>query len=640
MEDDTDASDEEILDIEEEEDCVVYQDNPDSLSPDSKKPRESEVVVEPFETDGFHSFRRSDKADKDLPSILRIQVVDIEHETRWLPSEELDDREIRSSNIRIFTSGKKRGYFSPALVPCIRIYGTLEDGRSACANVYGYYPVVHLLPACNLDYTYANYLAEAVNTALLERENDQVFAPRRPENWRAVLSFRVVQGFVAFPYSRKPDSFLELKLSNACYIAAFGKVISSLHGQLYTTIGYVDVTPYSCQNIVDKFQADTGISGFGWVGIACPNATNRFSGSGNHSSCNIEVDCSLVTGVWPIKDGELVDQIAPLRMIAYDIECAKTRGMPTPERDPVIVIAVVCAEYVGGQLVPEKTRRVVLQHGSSSDIKGLGENDLQLRFEGQYAERNLLNNFGQLVADFDPDYLCGHNMIGFDQPYIVKRAHFINAYVAEELGRRKSYKWRSPRRVVKRRKNGETRETVVTDTPGRIQLDTLTWIMNGFVKERSYRLGYLASKYLGDTKDDVGYSMIVPLWKQSDETRARLAKYCLKDTELTFALSNLKQYQMVISSIEMSRQTRVPACKLLRSGVQVKVWALMLEKARAPHFDKENTPVFFPNEEIRERDKDDKFQGAEVLEPHRGYYGESWIGCGDFRSLYPSIIIG
>ena len=75
-----------------------------------------------------------------------------------------------------------------------------------------------------------------------------------------------------------------------------------------------------------------------------------------------------------------------------------------------------------------------------------------------------------------------------------------------------------------------------TDTPGRTQLDTLPWIQSNTRDNRSFKLGSLGAKYLNDTKMDVSYTMIVPLWKRSDATRARLAAYCMQDTVLTMGL--------------------------------------------------------------------------------------------------------
>ena len=554
----------------------------------------------------------------------RLQVIDIEHQRRKQPNVDMEDPTL----IQYREAHISR---SAPIVPCIRLYCKDELGYSVCVNTYGYYPVVHLLPSIVVSNTTVEEMREYVEQNLTENESKGTYPKKRPKEWEAILLARAVSGYPAFPYTEEPSSFIEFKLSDASYITAFGRLMRQNGGELESRLlGRVRIMPYSCQNIVDKFQADVGISGFGWIEV--DRYTNSESSSfGDKSHCHFEIDTSLHC-LKPIK---AQDTIAPLRKITFDIECLKTRGMPDPENDAVIVISAICGDYINGQ--PTRKRKILLQLGHADPVKNIdaANGDVHMCFD---KEVELLTAFGELVMLYDPDYLCGHNIIGFDLPYIVVRAKVIGAKAALFLGRRGAFKWTKPRRIVKKRKNGETRESKMTSTPGRIQLDTLNWIMNGFEKERSYKLAHLAAKYLKDTKDDVGYSMIGPMFRQSDATRSRLGKYCLKDSELTEGLCDLKRYQMVICSIEMSRQTRVPAPKLLRSGVQVKVWGLLLEKAKNPNFDAANNPVFFPDEEIHERDKDDKFAGAEVLEPFRGYYTD-WVGCGDFRSLYPSLMI-
>ena len=613
---------------------------------------EEEVVVDDGEDDDGGEGYRTESTEKkskvtcdwsqfSMPQMnypqqgepLRLQVIDIEHQKRRLPRWDMDDSEVERVReaARIYgPKWKQNKPFYPT-VPCIRLYCKDTRGYSYCVNAYGYYPVVHLLASIAVTDAVLTELRDYVEEQLTENESKGPFPKKRPDGWQAILTARVVEGFPAFPFSENPHTFLEFRLSDSCYVKAFGRLMRQNGGELESpSLGDVKVMPYSCQDIVDKFQADIRVSGFGWLLL------DRFIRTGDavgadDSSCDFELD----TCVSWLRNVKGCDDIAPLRKITYDIECLKTEGMPDPDKDAVIVISAICGDYVNGQ--PAKKRKVLLQLNKADSVKNIvSENgDVHHCFD---SEVDLLDAFGELVLAFDPDYICGHNMIGFDLPYLVTRANKIDADSLRYMGRRRAYRWSKPRKVVKKRKSGETRETKMTSTPGRIQLDTLNWIMGGFEKERSYRLGALAAKYLGDTKDDVGYSMIGPMFRQSDTTRARLGKYCLKDSELTEALCDLKRYQMVISSIEMSRQTRVPAGKLLRSGVQVKVWGLLLEKAKDPHFDGRGTPVFFPDEEVCERSKDDKFAGAEVLEPFRGYYSD-WVGCGDFRSLYPSIII-
>lgn len=211
------------------------------------------------------------------------------------------------------------------------------------------------------------------------------------------------------------------------------------------------------------------------------------------------------------------------------------------------------------------------------------------------------------------------------------------------MGRRSisaaSGKWTAPKEIVRVRKNGEVRKSLRADTPGRIQLDTLTQ-MQGLSKESSYKLGSLAAKWLEDSKDDVGYNMIAPLWKRSPQTRQRLCEYCLKDVELSLGLAKYKRFEMLLSAIMMARETRVPAGRLLRSGNQEKVKTLVLHQAVHPNFDPEDRPVYFPFEIPKSRDKKDKFDGATVLSPTRGYSDAAHpVAVGDFKSLYPSVML-
>ena len=618
-EEDDDFAQEEEEEEEEEEEVAVEGDEDDDDEDVPPEEGQTQYVKRAhifWAERGFGSPKAEDK------QAMSLQVIDIEHQKRILPAAAMDDPEVTA------TLGKR---WRP-MVPCVRLYCKDRGGASICVNVYGYYPVVHLLTSVPVSDYVIEEMRNYVEDLLREQDGKGPFPKKRPENWRAILSAKPVPGFPAFPYVSVPCTFIEFKLADAVYIKQFGRLMRQNGGHLDSpALGPINVMPYSCHDIVDKFQTDLGVSGFGWIDIHRFMDTDKRGHNGDASSCVREIDTS-VTWMRSVKG---IDEVAPLRKITYDIECLKTKGMPDPEKDAVIVISAICGEYRNGQ--PAGKRKVLLQYGRADPVKNIdpANGDVHLCFE---REKEMLEAFGGLVEEYDPDYLCGHNMIGFDQPYLVVRANKIDADPLRFLGRRQAYKWTKPRRVVKRRKNGETRETKMTATPGRIQLDTFNWILNGFEKERSYRLGHLAAKYLNDNKDDVGYSMIGPMWRQSDATRARLGKYCMKDSELTEALCDLSRYQMVISSIEMSRQTRVPACKLLRSGVQVKVWGLLLEKAKSPHFDEANTPVFFPDEEVRERGKDDKFPGAFVLEPVRDYY-DDWLGCGDFTSLYPSIII-
>ena len=568
------------------------------------------TIVEELEEEHGEDEDERDAVDKDKGCAYdNACIQDI-----W--EEDFQIIEMESARRRLPLKGCQYKYTSAS--PSIVMYCRAASGATVCINTFGYKPIVHLLtssPSPNLV-----EIAQFVEDLLTKADAASEFPRKKYKpNLIFVTNTRLISGYPAFPFTPQPLVFVEITLALPEHIKVFGTVIRAAGCQM----NGLSVSPYSCLDFIDKFTADTGVRGFGWIHLPRDKRTILY-----HKFMTSRCECEIICNYQDIAPIEK-DDIAPIRVLSFDIECAKSQGLPNAERDPIILIASICSVYIDGSKTTSKS--VILQDGVANPK--LGDDHRCYREEGQMIEA-----FGKLVYDFDPDFLIGHNICGFDIPYIVERSAALQlSENCQFIGRRGAYKWRKPRIVIKKRKNGETRSTKVTDTPGRIQLDTLPWIQ-AIRKERSYKLGSLGEKYLGQNKEDVGYLMIVPLWKTSDETRSRLAQYCLKDTEIAQGLADLKEFSMVMSCIEMSRQTRVCAGKLLRSGVQVKVWGLLAQKAKAPGFDNINTPVFFPDEEIMERAREDKFQGAEVLEPKRGYY-ERFVGCGDFQSLYPSIII-
>jgi len=132
--------------------------------------------------------------------------------------------------------------------------------------------------------------------------------------------------------------------------------------------------------------------------------------------------------------------------------------------------------------------------------------------------------------------------------------------------------------------------------------------------------------------------MIGPLWRYDAITRGRLGDYCLKDTQLSMSLAKHPKLEFVLSVINLARETRVIAERLLRSGNQEKVRTLVLHQSLDAQFDQANLPVFFPYEVPKQRAKDDKFDGATVIEPKRGK-SKLPVAVKDFKSLYPSIMV-
>lgn len=161
---------------------------------------------------------------------------------------------------------------------------------------------------------------------------------------------------------------------------------------------------------------------------------------------------------------------------------------------------------------------------------------------------------------------------------------------------------------------------------GRIQLDMLQ-VMQRDYKLRSYTLNAVCAHFLGEQKEDVHHSIITELQQGSDETRRRLAVYCLKDAYLPQRL--MDKLMCLYNYMEMARVTGVPFNYLLTRGQQIKVISQLYRKAL-------DEDLVIPA--MRSGASDEAYEGATVIEPIKGYYDVP-IATLDFASLYPSIMM-
>lgn len=141
-----------------------------------------------------------------------------------------------------------------------------------------------------------------------------------------------------------------------------------------------------------------------------------------------------------------------------------------------------------------------------------------------------------------------------------------------------------------------------------------------------YSLNAVSAHFLGEQKEDVHHSIISDLHHGSDDDRRRLAVYCIKDAYLPMRL--LDKLMIVFNYVEMARVTGVPLSYLLERGQQIKVLSQLFRVA---------IPEGLLLPTFRTSPSEDKYEGATVIEPLRGFY-EKPIATLDFASLYPSIM--
>ena len=308
------------------------------------------------------------------------------------------------------------------------------------------------------------------------------------------------------------------------------------------------------------------------------------------------------------------EDIAPLKIMSFDIECHSTTGAfpsPTILGDVVFQIGMTFGPF--GSNAPLTRKCLCLKQTDGPDCESFS------------TERELLERFGEYLAEVDPDIITGWNIFGFDLEYLYKRA--MRNGVEPLWGRRTD----EPSQLVLKNLSSSAlgnNELKMVPMVGRYVFDLFQDIKREH-KLESYSLNNVSKHFLNDQKNDMPVKEIFARFAEGNPQKlGEVAQYCLKDTELPHAI--MAKVCQIQNLVEMAKACWVPLAFLSERGQQIKVFSQMAYKARQlgfliPTFRRQNTTG------------DDKYEGATVLEAQTGaYYGP--ITALDFASLYPSIM--
>lgn len=267
-------------------------------------------------------------------------------------------------------------------------------------------------------------------------------------------------------------------------------------------------------------------------------------------------------------------------------------------------------------------------------------------------ERDLIHGIERFICEYDPDVLIGYNILGFDYSYMHARLTRINDQHTQ-MGRIHGLppKWRSQEWA-----SGAygKQEFGWLNMQGRISIDLLPVIKREH-KLPTYKLDFVAEKFVGEKKEDVSFKDIFKYYKSDDpELHARIANYCSTDTELPIKL--FEKFHIWPSVVVTSCIVNVPINDLYTRGQQIRgyyqIYRLATKKnivvKYTPKGDDESISTLL-NEDGEEdvdddgdqpstaaaKKKKEQYSGATVVEPKIGLHEE--ILSFDFKSLYPSI---
>jgi DNA polymerase delta subunit 1 len=492
------------------------------------------------------------------------------------------------------------------------MYGITMEGNSVCAHVHGFSPFLYVQAPSNFNKSQLSEFQKNLDQIVMKdmrsnRENVQ----------EAILKVELVsRQSLQFYTGEDKAVFIKITVALPKLIAAVKRLLE--REIIMQSINFQDCRCFESNIDFDiRFMVETKVVGCSWIELPANTWKKREKGTvpEPESRCQLEVDVAYDKFIAHEPEGEW-SKVAPLRILSFDIECAGRKGIfPEPEHDPVIQIA----NMVMRQGEKEPFLRNVFVLNTCASIVG----SQVLSFD---KESELLDAWSEFVRQLDPDIITGYNINNFDIPYLLNRAKHLKVNNFVYLGRIKNVKSVIKESIIQSKQMGR-RENKQVNIEGRVPFDLLFVLLRDY-KLRSYTLNSVSYHFLQEQKEDVHHSIITDLQNGSDQTRRRLAMYCLKDAYLPLRLLN--KLMSIVNYMEMARVTGVSLASLLTRGQQIKVVSQLLRKAKEAGY-------LMPTYTSQGGDSE-QFEGATVIEPKRGYYSVP-IATLDFASLYPSIMM-
>lgn len=302
---------------------------------------------------------------------------------------------------------------------------------------------------------------------------------------------------------------------------------------------------------------------------------------GKLSGLRVDAYYIAKSGLIELEEYSKRDPLEGLRIMAFDIEVYNPQRSPDPKRDPVIII---------GYMTDRNKEPILLV----SD----GKND-----------RKIINEFKNVILDYDPDIIVGYNQNRFDWPYLVDRAKILG--IRLDIGRRV---------------NSPPQPSVYGhySIPGRLNVD-----LYDFADE----MYEVKMKTLEEVADYLGVMpkekrVILEWWQISeywdDPVKRRiLLDYARGDVYSTYGLIS----KFLPFGAQMSQVSGIPMDQVMAASVGFRLeWRLIREANKLGEL--------VPNRKER---REESYTGAIVLKPKPGLHDN--IAVLDFASMYPNIMV-
>ena len=332
-------------------------------------------------------------------------------------------------------------------------------------------------------------------------------------------------------------------------------------------------------NFYRKFLIDKKISGCCWLEV-----------EGEKIKTDLKVDFAINVRNFKVLEK---NDLPNLKILAFDIETIEKGG-----KKEVIIVSFFGKNFK--KVITDKK-------GNFPDWVEVVKN-----------EKEILERMIEIFQKQDPDIILSYYGDSFDFQVLSERCQenkvkFILSRDNREL------KFSRRARISAARISGI------------VHVDIFNFIQNilsATLQTEVLTLDAVSSEILKDKKIELDYQELLESWREKKNLR-KLAEYCLKDSELTFRLSQILLPQI----FELSRLVGQILFDVSRMTYSQLVEWYLSKKAGEEKEIIPNQPKF---EEILKRKKE-TYVGGYVKEPIAGIHEN--IAVIDFRSLYPSIIV-
>ncbi|HPR41909.1 MAG TPA: DNA-directed DNA polymerase [Candidatus Methanofastidiosa archaeon] len=288
---------------------------------------------------------------------------------------------------------------------------------------------------------------------------------------------------------------------------------------------------------------------------------------------------------------EIEGKAEGLSVLSLDIEtyCNRKGSMSDPSEDPIIMISAANAEGSHVFTWKECPNSIFCPD-----------------------EKSMLEAFFDFLDKAAPQIIVTYNGDNFDLPYIRKRCSVLAV----------SHRFVNEMRI-KGRGNSNSAEI-----PGIVHIGLFP-IVKKTVNLSRYKLEVVYKEYMGKDKSDIDGAEIWRYW-EDPSLREELVCYSKEDAVATYEIGE----QFVPLGVEMTKIVNQRPFDVARASSSLLVEMLLMKKCQEKGEIIPNPPG---SSELAKR-YNDTYEGAYVVEPVKGIHDN--IFYFDFRSLYPSIIIG